>query len=81
MACNQKKEKLKKQKYDKFKQINRFIEFIDDALAYLPKDRQVRILDFGSGKSYLTFALYHYLKVEKGLDIRVTGLDLKKRSH
>jgi len=70
--------KVKKQKYDKFKQINRFIEFIDDALAYLPKDRQVRILDFGSGKSYLTFALYHYLKVEKGLDIRVTGLDLKK---
>jgi len=70
--------KVKQQKYDKFKQINRFIEFIDDALAYLPKDRQVRILDFGSGKSYLTFALYHYLKVEKGLDIRVTGLDLKK---
>jgi len=70
--------KIKKQKYGKFKQINRFIEFIDDALAYLPKDRQVRILDFGSGKSYLTFALYHYLKVEKGLDIRVTGLDLKK---
>lgn len=70
--------KIKKQKYDKFKQINRFIEYIDDALAYLPKDRQVRILDFGSGKSYLTFALYHYLKVEKGLDIRVTGLDLKK---
>ena len=71
--------KVKKQKYDKFKQINRFIEFIDDALSYLPQDRQVRILDFGSGKSYLTFALYHYLKIEKGLDIRVTGLDLKKR--
>lgn len=70
--------KVKKQKYDKFKQINRFIEFIDDTLAYLPKDKAVRILDFGSGKSYLTFALYHYLKIEKGLDIRVTGLDLKK---
>ncbi|MFC7685978.1 class I SAM-dependent methyltransferase [Ureibacillus sp. GCM10028918] len=70
--------KVKKQKYDKFKQINRFVEFIDDALEHLPKDRQIRILDFGSGKSYLTFALYHYLKVEKGLDIRVTGLDLKK---
>jgi SAM-dependent methyltransferase len=70
--------KVKKQKYDKFKQINRFIEFIDDTLVYLPKDKTVRILDFGSGKSYLTFALYHYLKIEKGLDIRVTGLDLKK---
>ncbi|MBB5181469.1 SAM-dependent methyltransferase [Planomicrobium koreense] len=69
---------VKKQKYDKFRQINRFIEFIDDALAHLPKERPVRILDFGSGKSYLTFALYHYLRVEKGLDLRVTGLDLKK---
>ena len=69
---------VKKQKYDKFRQINRFIEFIDDALDHLPKDRAVRILDFGSGKSYLTFALYHYLRVEKGLDLRVTGLDLKK---
>ncbi|GEK33133.1 class I SAM-dependent methyltransferase [Kurthia sibirica] len=70
--------KVKKQKYDKFKQINRFIEFIDDSLAYLPKDRTIRILDFGSGKSYLTFALYYYLKEMKNLDIRVTGLDLKK---
>lgn len=70
--------KVKKQKYDKFKQINRFVEFIDDSLSYLPKDRVIRILDFGSGKSYLTFALYHYLKIEKGLNIRVTGLDLKK---
>lgn len=70
--------KVKKQKYDKFRQINRFVEYIDDALAHLPSDRPVRILDFGSGKSYLTFALYHYLHIEKGLDIRVTGLDLKK---
>lgn len=70
--------KVKKQKYDKFKQINRFIEYIHDSLDYLPKDRTIRILDFGSGKSYLTFALYHYLKVEQGLDLRVTGLDLKK---
>lgn len=70
--------KVKKQKYDKFRQINRFVEFIHDSLEHLPKNRQIRILDFGSGKSYLTFALYHYLKIEKGLDIRVTGLDLKK---
>ena len=70
--------KIKKQKYDKFKQINRFVEFIDDSLAHLPKDKTIRILDFGSGKSYLTFALYYYLKVEKELDIHVTGLDLKK---
>ncbi|KFL43551.1 SAM-dependent methyltransferase [Lysinibacillus sp. BF-4] len=70
--------KVKQAKFDKFKQINRFVEMIDDSLSYLPKDRTIRILDFGSGKSYLTFALYHYLKIEKGLDIHVTGLDLKK---
>ncbi len=70
--------KVKKQKHDKFRQINRFVEFIDDSLAHLPQDRTIRILDFGSGKSYLTFALYHYLRIEKGLDIKVTGLDLKK---
>ena len=70
--------RIKKQKHDKFRQINRFIEFIDDSLTHLPKNRTVRILDFGSGKSYLTFALYHYLHIEKGLDIHVTGLDLKK---
>lgn len=70
--------RVKNQKQDKFRQINRFVELIDDTLPHLPKDRPIRILDFGSGKSYLTFALYHYLRVEKGLDIRVTGLDLKK---
>ena len=41
--------KVKKQNHDKFRQINRFVEFIDDSLAHLPKDRTVRILDFGSG--------------------------------
>lgn len=70
--------KIIKQKHTKFRQINRFLEFIDDALEHLPKNRQIRIIDFGSGKSYLTFAMYHYLKIEKGLDIKVTGLDLKK---
>jgi SAM-dependent methyltransferase len=70
--------KVRKQKFDKFKQINRFLEFIDDSLKHLPQNRQIKILDFGSGKSYLTFALYHYLKVEKGYDLAVTGLDLKK---
>ncbi len=70
--------KVKKQRQDKFRQINRFVEFIDDALDHLPKDRTIRILDFGSGKSYLTFALYHYLRIEKGLNIQVTGLDLKQ---
>lgn len=70
--------KVKRQKYDKFKQINRFLEFIEDSLKHLPTDRTVRILDFGSGKSYLTFALYHFLHEMKGYDVHITGLDLKK---
>ena len=48
--------------YDKFKQLNRFLEFIEDVLPKLPKDREVQIIDFGCGKSYLTFAMYYYLK-------------------
>ena len=66
-----------KSRYDKFRQINRFLEFIADIMPILPKDRCVRIIDFGCGKSYLTFAMYYYLHELCGLDIRVTGLDLK----
>ena len=65
-------------KYDKFKQINRFLEFVRDVLPALPKDKKLSILDFGCGKSYLTFALYYYLKILNGYDIHVIGLDLKE---
>ena len=65
-------------KYDKFKQINRYLEFIDDIIPALPKGRTVNIVDFGCGKSYLTFAMYHLLVSVKGFDVRITGLDLKK---
>lgn len=64
-------------KYDKFRQINRYLEFIEDILPHLPKDRELTIIDFGCGKSYLTFAMYYYLRMVKGYDIRVIGLDLK----
>lgn len=64
-------------KYDKFRQINRYLEFIEDILDKLPSGRQVRIIDFGCGKSYLTFAMYYYLHRVQRRDIRVTGLDLK----
>lgn len=70
--------KVTKAKYDKFRQINRYLEFIEDVLHKLPKDRTIRIIDFGCGKSYLTFAMYYYLHVLQGRDIQVTGLDLKK---
>jgi SAM-dependent methyltransferase len=65
-------------RYDKFRQINRFLEFIEDILPRLPKEREVTILDFGCGKSYLTFAMYYYLRELKGYDVRIIGLDLKK---
>ncbi len=67
-----------KAKYDKFRQINRFLEFVEDILPALPKNRELTILDFGCGKSYLTFALYHYLYTLKGYEVRIVGLDLKK---
>ena len=54
-------------KYDKFRQINRFLEFIEDVLPKLDRDRESVILDFGCGKSYLTFAMYYYLKELKGI--------------
>ena len=65
-------------RYDKFRQINRFLEFIEDIIPALPKDRELTILDFGCGKSYLTFAMYYYLRERCGLDVRIIGLDLKK---
>ena len=64
-------------KYDKFRQINRFLEFIRDVLPQLPKERKITILDFGCGKSYLTFAMYYYLRIMNGLDVEIIGLDLK----
>ena len=70
--------KIVHSRYDKFRQINRFLEFIQDIVENLPKGRELTIVDFGCGKSYLTFAMYHYLKVMKGFDIRVIGLDLKE---
>lgn len=70
--------RIVKSRYDKFRQINRFLEFIEDILPILPKDRPVHIIDFGCGKSYLTFAMYYYLHELKGLTLQVTGLDLKE---
>lgn len=70
--------KIVHSKYDKFKQINRFLEFIEDILPNLPKNREITILDFGCGKSYLTFAMYYYLHEMKKYSIRIIGLDLKK---
>ena len=69
--------KVKKQHYGKFRQINRFLEIADDSFDDLPKGGTLRIIDFGCGKSYLTFALYYYLKLMRGRNVEIIGLDLK----
>ena len=75
--------KILKSSYNKFRQINKYLEFIDDVIEEL-KDKKlinnhINVLDFGCGKSYLTFALYYYLKnYRKDLTFSIVGLDLKK---
>lgn len=69
--------KIVRTRYDKYRQINRFLEFIEDILPQLPKNREIVILDFGCGKSYLTFAMYYYFRELQKLDVRIIGLDLK----
>ena len=64
-------------KYDKFRQVNRFLEMVDDVAASLPQGQEIHVVDFGCGKAYLTFALYHYLRELKGLNVQMIGLDLK----
>lgn len=67
-----------KKHYSKFRQINRYLEIADDSFDALPKEGRLRIIDFGCGKSYLTFALYYYLKLVRGRDVEIIGLDLKE---
>lgn len=66
--------------YSKFRQINRFLDILQDVFPSLPKgkDRPLRIIDFGCGKAYLTFALYHYLHVIEKRKVEIIGLDLKE---
>lgn len=70
--------KVVRAKYDKFRQINRFLEFVEDICPVLSRNREISMIDFGCGKSYLTFAMYYYLHEKKGFDLRITGLDLKE---
>ena len=70
--------KIVRSRFDKFRQINRYLEFIEDVLPKLPKDQEITILDFGCGKSYLTFAMYYFLHEMRGYEVRMVGLDLKE---
>lgn len=62
--------------YDKYKQINRFVEILNDEISNL-KVKKLNVIDFGCGKSYLTFVVYYYLTQVMGLEVNMIGLDLK----
>lgn len=70
--------KVKPSKYNKFRQINRFLELVEDVVNSFDYNETVKIVDFGCGKSYLTFALYYYLVKMKTYEVDIIGLDLKQ---
>lgn len=79
LGVQTKEGKIAKSHYDKFRQINRYLEFVQDIMDKLPTDREITIIDFGCGKSYLTFALYYYMNVICERRAHIIGLDLKKK--
>jgi SAM-dependent methyltransferase len=70
--------KVRKSRYDKFRQVNRFLELVDDVVPSLRPEGTLRVVDFGCGKSYLTFAIHHLLTVLRGREVELVGLDLKE---
>ncbi len=70
--------KVRAAMYHKFRQINRFLELVRDIVPHLPARDPLTIVDFGCGKSYLTFALHHFLKTELGRTVEITGVDRKE---
>ena len=70
--------RVRKSRYDKFRQVNRFLELVDDVVPSLRPDGTLRVVDFGCGKSYLTFAIHHLLTELRGREVEIVGLDLKE---
>jgi SAM-dependent methyltransferase len=70
--------KVRKSRYDKFRQVNRFLELVDDVVPSLRPEGTLRVVDFGCGKSYLTFAIHHLLTELRGRQVEIVGLDLKE---
>ncbi len=69
--------KVYAKKYDKYRQINRYLEFVRDSLKDYP-EKNIKIVDFGSGKAYLTFALYYYVVKILKIEAEIYGVDLKE---
>ena len=78
LGIQNKEGKILKARYNKFRQINKYLEFIKHATTQLDTKNQITILDFGSGKSYLTFSAYYYLTEILKLNVKIIGIDLKK---
>jgi SAM-dependent methyltransferase len=78
LGVSDEKGKVYQKHYNKFRQINRYLEIVEDSFSHLDTSKPLRIVDFGCGKSYLTFALYHYFWVIKGQEVEIVGLDLKE---
>ena len=70
--------KVRNSRYDKFRQVNRFLELVDDVVPSLRPEGTLRVIDFGCGKSYLTFAIHHLLTELRGREVEIVGLDLKE---
>jgi SAM-dependent methyltransferase len=69
---------VRAKRFDKFRQVNRFLELVEDVIPQLPATGTLRVVDFGSGKSYLTFALHHLLRTVHRREVELVGLDLKE---
>lgn len=78
LSISDKNGRVHDKKNGKFRQINRFLEYIEDVYTELPSDGEILIYDLCCGKSYLSFAVYYYLRQIKGRRVRLLGIDLKR---
>lgn len=78
LGISDKNGRVHDKKQGKFRQINRFLEHIEDIYSRLPSEREIIIYDLCCGKSYLSFAVYYYLTSVKGRCVRLLGIDLKR---